>query len=235
MRKISILVIEDETAIRDMIRFSLPLTQFDMTEAENTKQAEELLAKQVADIIILDWMLPGKSGIDFIKWLKQHTIYKDIPIVMLTAKAEEESKIKGLESGADDYITKPFSPQELIARIKAILRRGPLISPGGIIKVGSLKLNVNTHEVSVETVILPLTPIEYRLLYFFMTHANRTYSRDQLITQVWGGNVYIEERTVDVQIRRLRDRLREHNYHNLIKTVRGAGYQLVGEVYETDG
>jgi len=233
MKKINILVIEDEAAIRDMIRFSLPVDNFNMLDAESTNAAERLLADHIPDIIILDWMLPGKSGIDFIKWLKLQALLKDIPIIMLTARAEEENKIKGLEAGADDYITKPFSPAELIARIKSVLRRGPLIAPEGIIQVNALQLDANKHQVTIENKSVELSPIEYRLLYFFMTHPNKTYTRDQLITLIWGGNVYIDERTVDGQIRRLRDQLKPHGYHNLIKTVRGVGYQFIGELDES--
>jgi two-component system, OmpR family, phosphate regulon response regulator PhoB len=232
LRKITILVIEDEAAIRDLIAFALPQTNFIIYDAENAKQAELVLADHIPDIILLDWMLPEKTGIELIRWLKQEKLLSNIPVIMLTAKAEEESKIKGLEAGADDYITKPFSPKELMARIKAVLRRGPLVSPEGTIKIQKLVMNVDSHEVWIDNQAISLSPIEYRLLYFFVTHANRTYSREQLIIQVWGGNVYIDERTVDVQIRRLRDRLKPFGYERLIRTVRGLGYQLIIEGHE---
>lgn len=225
--KIKLLVIEDENAIRDMIRFSLPQEEFDFSEAENVGQAIQLLGDRIPDLILLDWMLPGRSGIDFIKWIKQQENLKDIPIIMLTAKAEEESKVKGLKAGADDYITKPFSIAELIARIKTVLRRGPLVCPEGTVKIGELCLNTNTHKVRINQKLLELTPTEYNLLHFFLTHQNRTYTRDQIITQVWGPAVYIDERTIDVQIRRLRDRLKPFNYDKLIQTIRGTGYQFV--------
>lgn len=229
MKKISVLIIEDETAIRDMIRFSLPSKDFDVFESENITEAIRSIADHVPNIVILDWMLPGKSGLEFIQWIKEQDLLKEIPIIMLTAKAEEENKIKGLEAGADDYITKPFSTGELIARIKTILRRGPMVTTSGLIQVKDLCINVNTHQVTIGAEKLVLSPVEYKLLYFFMTHPNRLYSRDHLITLVWGGNVYIDERTVDVQIRRLRARLKPFGYHSFIKTVRGAGYQFVEE------
>ncbi len=230
MKKTMILIIEDEVAIRDMIRFSLPTQEFTMFEAESTLQAEKKLADQIPDIIVLDWMLPGKSGIDFIRWLKQQPLLQDIPIIMLTAKAEEENKIKGLETGADDYITKPFSPSELIARIKTILRRGPLVLPNGIIQIKELSLDTKSHQVIINNEKISLTPIEYRLLYFFLTHQNRVYSRDQLLTQVWSGDTFIDERTVDVQIRRLRSRLNPYGYDQMVQTVRGEGYQFTGNI-----
>ncbi len=224
--KTKLLIVEDEAAIRDMIRFALPVEEFELMDAENTTQTVRLLADQIPDLIILDWMLPGKSGIDFIQWIKKQENLKDIPIIMLTAKAEEENKIMGLMSGADDYITKPFSPKELIARIKSVLRRGTLVSPNSEIKIRSLVLNTDNHKVSVGKDILPLTSMEYKMLYFFMRHPNKTYTRDQLITQIWGVSVYIDDRSVDVQIRRLRDKLKNHGCHDLIKSVRGVGYQF---------
>lgn len=226
MNKIILLVVEDETAIRDMIRFALPKDEFIMLDAENTSQAQTILATQIPHLILLDWMLPGQSGIEFIKKLKQHELTNNIPVIMLTAKAEEENKIKGLETGADDYITKPFSPNELIARIKTVLRRGTLVMPDGIIKVKNIILNTYNHQVSINDDILKLTVNEYKLLQFFMSHQQKTYTRDQLITHVWGGDSYIDERSVDVQIRRLRDRLKPYGYQQLIKTIRGIGYQM---------
>ncbi len=223
---ITLLIIEDELAIRDMIRFALSPDEFIVLEADDIPAARRKLGEAIPDIILLDWMLPSQSGIDYIKELKIEPNYKEIPIIMLTAKAEEENKVKGLETGADDYITKPFSPAELIARIKTVLRRGPLVSPEGVIQVGKLSLNTHTHRVQVEQATIALTPNEYKLLQFFMTHPNRTYSRDQLITQVWGPSVYIDERSIDVQIRRLRARLRPHAYDKLIQTIREAGYQF---------
>lgn len=228
--KTTILIVEDEIAIKDMLRFAMEGVGFGLLEAENTHEAELQIAKQIPDLILLDWMLPGMSGIDFARKLKHHPQTKDIPIIMLTAKAEEENKIKGLETGADDYITKPFSPRELIARIKTVLRRGPLVTPEGMIQIGDLCVNTNAHQVTIKNHVLELTPREYKLLHFFVTHQERVYSRDQLLSQVWGGESDIDDRTVDVQIRRLRERLKLHCYDGHIKTIRGTGYQFTGKI-----
>lgn len=224
MKKISLLVIEDEPAIRDMLRFALPAAEFAVLDAETVAQATRLLADKIPDLIILDWMLPDKSGIEFIKWIKHRELLKDIPIIMLTAKAEEAQKIQGLTTGADDYVTKPFSPAELTARIRAILRRGLLASPENEITIGELILNTAKHKVSVRGEVIKLLPLEYKLLHFFLTHPNKIYTREQLITHIWGANVYIDERTVDVHVKRLRAKLKPYHYHEIIKTVRSAGY-----------
>lgn len=225
-----ILIVEDETAIRDMVRFALAPAGFEVIEARNVTEAETHIANQIPHLILLDWMLPGTSGIDFAKQLKQNHTTKEIPIIMLTAKAEESNKIKGLETGADDYITKPFSPRELIARIKTVLRRGPLVNVEGIIEVNKLHVNVNSHQVTINDELIDLTPNEYKLLHFFVTHQDRVYSRAQLLDQIWGGESDIDERTVDVQIRRLRSRLKPYDYDLCIKTVRGTGYQFSGSL-----
>ena len=224
-RKITLLIIEDETAIRDMIHFSLP-NEFESIDAEDVNKAMRRLSDRFPQLILLDWMLPGKNGIEFIKWIKQKEDLQDIPIIMLTSKAEEENKIKGLMIGADDYITKPFSPDELIARIRVVLRRGLLVSPSHEIKCGNIIMNTAKHIVTVQNETVALSPTEYKTLYFFMEHPDKTYTRDQLITYIWGGNEYIDDRTVDVQIRRLRNKLKKYNHHHLIKTIRGAGYQF---------
>jgi len=229
MKKINLLIIEDEEAIRDMLHFSLKNADFNILDAESAEKAVLILKNKIPDLIILDWMLPGKSGIEFVKWIRNETLLKNIPIIMLTAKAEEENKIKGLMLGADDYITKPFSIDELIARIKVILRRGVLISPENQIKIGQLTLDVERHSVNINNNQLKLLPIEYKLFYFFMTHPNKTYTRDQLIDHIYGRNIYIDDRTIDVQIKRLRDKLKPHHYDTLIKTMRGVGYCLVRE------
>lgn len=224
MKTISLLIVEDEEAIRDMLRFSLPAREYSLVNAETIGQAQLKLAEQIPDLIILDWMLPDKSGIDFIKWIKLKKDLKDIPIIMLTAKAEEAQKIQGLSTGADDYVIKPFSTAELMARIKAILRRGLLASPDSEIVYRSLVLNTSKHHVRINEQILTLTPLEYKLLYFFLTHPDKIYNRDQLLTHVWGGDAYFDERTVDAQIKRLRAKLKPFHYQNIISTVRGAGY-----------
>ncbi|KPJ68008.1 MAG: transcriptional regulator PhoB [Coxiella sp. DG_40] len=221
-----ILIVEDESHIRDMIRFALLTTEFRMFEAENTQQAQRLIADRIPSLILLDWMLPGESGIEFMRILKKEKTTQEIPIIMLTAKAEEINKIKGLDAGADDYITKPFSPRELIARIRAVLRRGSLVTPEGLINMKDLCINVKEHQVKIGKQLLKLTKNEYRLLHFFVTHQDRVYDREHLLTHVWGGDVFVENRTVDALIRRLRRVLRKYNYHKFIHTVRGIGYKF---------
>lgn len=224
-----ILVIEDEPPIRDMIRLALELADFEVMEAEDATKAEIQIANRVPDLILLDWMLPGISGIEFAKRLKQKKDVNDIPIIILTAKAEEENKIKGFEVGADDYVTKPFSPRELIARIKTVLRRGPSVVSENQIEISGISLNTVTQEVRVQEKPITLSPLEFRLLHFFMSHPNRVYSRDQLLTRVWGSDTECDERTVDVQIRRLRRAINQGDKLNLIETVRGAGYKFVSK------
>ncbi len=223
----SILVVEDEPEIREMLRYSLEIEGFDTREAGDCHEAEKLIAKRTPDLILLDWMLPNISGIKFAKRLKKNELTKDIPIIMLTAKAEEENKVKGLETGADDYVTKPFSPRELIARIRTVLRRGPMTSPDGIVKIGALEINNDSRNVQVNKQVVDFSPIEYKLLYFLATHPERVYSREQLLTFVWGGETYIDERTVDVQILRLRKILAKHGSEPLIHTVHGVGYKFM--------
>lgn len=230
MKVISLLLIEDELAIRDMLRLALPTAEFQLRTAENISQATQQLLEHLPDLILLDWLLPGKNGLEFLKWLRQQELYKNIPVIMLSAKVEEENKLKGLLTGADDYVTKPFSPAELKARIKTILRRGLLISPAGEIKMDSLAINVDLCRAYAAGEPLALTPIEYKMLHFFMLHPDKTFTRDQLISHIRGGNVYIDDRTIDVQIRRLRNKLKPYGYHQWIKTVRGSGYYFS---YET--
>ncbi len=232
IKKVTLLVIEDEEAIRDMLTFSLERNHFHVLNSENVEQAMHILMNTIPDVIILDWMLPGKSGIEFMKWIKRENFLKDIPIIMLTAKAEEDSKIHGLMSGADDYVTKPFSTNELIARIKTILRRGILISPKNEIKIKNMVFDIEKREVHIDNQLLKLLPLEYKLLYFFIMHPNKNYTRDQLITYIYGRNIYITDRTIDVHIKRLREKLRPFKYDILIKTVRGIGYCFVSEKYE---
>jgi two-component system phosphate regulon response regulator PhoB len=215
-----------------MLKFSLERNDFNVINAENIPQAEHVLMNTIPDVIILDWMLPGKSGIEFLKWVKKENYLKDIPIIMLTAKAEEDSKIHGLMSGADDYVTKPFSINELVARIKTILRRGILVSPKNEIKVKNMVFNVEKREVYIGTQLLKLLPLEYKLLHFFIIHPNKNYTRDQLITYIYGRNTYIEDRTIDVHIKRLREKLRPFKYDSLIKTIRGVGYCFIRDLNE---
>ena len=221
----TILIVDDEAAIRDMIAMALELAGYRYLEAANVQDAHAAIIDHRPDLILLDWMLPGTSGVQLARRLKQDPITRELPIILLTAKSEEDSKIQGLEAGADDYITKPFSPRELVARLKALLRR---TTPDGIEKpvtVDGLTLNPASHRVHADDQELQLGPTEFRLLQFFMTHQERAYTRDQLLDQVWGGNVYIDERTVDVHVRRLRKTLGPR-HESLIQTVRGLGYRF---------
>ena len=225
-----ILVVEDEAPIRDMIKFVLEQSEYDVIEAEDYDVALESVTEPYPDIIVLDWMLPGGSGIQLAKKLKQHEHTKDIPIIMLTARGEEEDKVRGLDAGADDYVTKPFSPKELIARIKAVLRRTSPTSNEEPISYSGLTLDPVSHRVTSHGHALKLGPTEFKLLHFFMTHSERVYSREQLLDNVWGTNVYVEDRTVDVHIRRLRKAISGHGHENMIQTVRGSGYRFSSKV-----
>jgi two-component system phosphate regulon response regulator PhoB len=225
----NILIVEDELPIREMVGFAVGNAGFEVSEAADAHQAQVAIANQLPDLILLDWMLPGMSGIELARRLKRTDTTRDVPIIMLTARGEEESKVKGLEAGADDYVTKPFSPRELVARIKAVLRR---VAPEGDherLEAGGLALDAAGHRVVADGAEVHLGPTEYRLLQFFMGHPERVYSRSQLLDRVWGGNVYIEERTVDVHIRRLRKALAPYGYDGLVQTVRGSGYRFSGQ------
>ncbi|MDC0482165.1 phosphate regulon transcriptional regulator PhoB [Gammaproteobacteria bacterium] len=220
-----ILIIEDEIAVREMLTFTLKNNGFETFEAGNSEEALNIVSKNNINLILLDWMLPDKAGIDIARSLRASIETKELPIIMLTAKSEESDKIMGLESGADDYITKPFSPKELIARIKALLRRSAPQTDMEVVIFGSINLNPMTHKVKDGDKNIILGPTEFNLLHFFMTHPERVYSRAQLLDFVWGTNVYVEERTVDVHILRLRKSL-ESETSKYIQTVRGAGYRL---------
>ncbi|MDG4555049.1 MAG: phosphate regulon transcriptional regulator PhoB [Candidatus Competibacter sp.] len=221
-----ILIVEDEQPIREMITFALAGVGYEVREAADARQAQAAISERLPDLILLDWMLPGISGIDFARRLKKEDLTRELPIIMLTARAEEEDKVQGLESGADDYVTKPFSPRELVARIRAVLRRGGPAAEDEILRANGLSLDLASHRVSAGDALLEVGPTEYRLLEFFMSHPERVYSRGQLLDRVWGSNVYVEERTVDVHIRRLRKVLEPFGYEALIQTVRGAGYRF---------
>ena len=221
-----ILIVEDEKPIRDMIAFGLRRAGFDVREAEDCSAARASIADQRPDLLLVDWMLPDQSGLELTRSMKRNKDTEDLPIIMLTARADEHDKVTGLEGGADDYVTKPFSPRELLARIQAVLRR---TSPGGgaeTLEAGGLVLDTAGHRVTAGEQSVQLGPTEYRLLSFFMAHPERVYSRNQLLDRVWGGNVYVEERTVDVHIRRLRKALEPHGLDSLVQTVRGAGYRF---------
>ena len=219
-----ILIIEDEFAIREMLTFVLEQNGYSVIAKESYNDAQQALLHESPALIILDWMLPNMSGIQIAKKLKQSDSHKSTPIIMLTAKSEEDDKIQGLGVGADDYITKPFSPKELIARIKAVLRRTQPTATDDPIEIVGLRLDPISHRVTVDSKELHLGPMEFKLLHFFMTHQERVYSRDQLLDNVWGTNTYVEDRTVDVHIRRLRKALETHD--KLIQTVRGSGYRF---------
>ncbi|MEY3219415.1 MAG: hypothetical protein RIT27_772 [Pseudomonadota bacterium] len=221
-----ILIVEDEAPIREMLRIALNRAGFNIIEAADAQQAHAHIFEQLPMLILLDWMLPATNGIEFANRLKKDNFTKDIPIIMLTAKTEEADKIRGLEIGADDYITKPFSPRELIARIKAVLRRAAPDNAADCLTIKNLKLFLNEHRLTIDDHDIHMGPTEFRLLHFFMTHQDRVYSRAQVLDHVWGGNVYIEERTVDVHIRRLRKSLEEQGYDSLVQTVRGVGYRF---------
>lgn len=226
-----ILVVEDEQAIREMIVFHLSRAGFETLEAGDCRSARELLADERPDLALIDWMLPDISGLELTRLLKREKEYEDLSIIMLTARAEERDKISGLDGGADDYITKPFSPRELIARIQAVLRRSS--SRGDeTVMAGVLELDNAGHRVLSAGKEIKLGPTEYRLLQFLMTHPDRVYSRTQLLDRVWGANVYVEERTVDVHVRRLRKALSEHHADDYLQTVRGAGYRFSTRISE---
>lgn len=230
--QINVLVVDDEKPIRDMICFALRQSEYNCTQAEDAEAAYDEICKARPDIILLDWMLPSMSGIDFARMLQSKDIYQDIPIIMLTAKTEESDKIKGFNVGCDDYITKPFSTRELIARIKAVLRRCQGREPGAVLSIDRLSIEPGSHRVQIDDNEIHIGPTEYRLLKFFMTHTERVYTRAQLLDYVWGETTYIEERTVDVHIRRLRKLLEPYNMDYLIQTVRGAGYRLSEKTVE---
>ncbi|WP_375752751.1 phosphate regulon transcriptional regulator PhoB [Vibrio sp. HN007] len=221
-----ILVVEDEAPIREMLCFVLEQKGYQAVEAEDYDTAINKLCEPYPDLILLDWMLPGGSGINLIKHLKRDELTRNIPIVMLTARGEEEDKVRGLEAGADDYITKPFSPKELVARLKAVIRRVTPTALEDIIDVQGLRLDPVSHRVTVNDDAIDMGPTEFKMLHFFMTHQERVYSREQLLNNVWGTNVYVEDRTVDVHIRRLRKALESDGHDKLIQTVRGAGYRF---------
>jgi len=238
-----ILIVEDEPAIRDMVAFALRKAGMEPAHAADARSAQGMIAERVPDLILLDWMLPGMSGLDLARRLRREDLTRDVPIIMLTARGEETDRVGGLEAGVDDYVVKPFSPRELIARINAVMRRTHGVDGDGIVSAGALRIDSDAHRVYVRQsasaaaaqggpaeaaheTIVPIGPTEYRLLHFFMTHPERVYSRSQLLDYVWGGSVYVEERTIDVHIRRLRKTLEPYGCQDLVQTVRGAGYRF---------
>jgi two-component system phosphate regulon response regulator PhoB len=222
----TVLVVEDEPAIQELIAYNLKQAGHQPLRANSAEEALRLVQDALPDLVLLDWMLPGLSGIELARRLRADKRTKSVPIIMLTAKVEEQDKLAGLDTGCDDYITKPFSPRELNARVKAVLRRRAPQMTDDLVQVGTLRLDPATHRVSANGEPVHLGPTEFRLLHFLMTHAERVHSRAQLLDRVWGDHVFVEERTVDVHIRRLRKALEPSEHDTLIQTVRGAGYRL---------
>ncbi|HEX6612300.1 MAG TPA: phosphate regulon transcriptional regulator PhoB [Rhodanobacteraceae bacterium] len=212
--------------MRDMVAFALRRAEMEPLHAADARAAQHAIAEQMPDLILLDWMLPGTSGLELARRLRREEATRDIPIIMLTARGEETDRVNGLEAGVDDYVVKPFSTRELLARIRAVLRRTQGDDGSGTIEVGSLRVDGPAHRVYAHGEPVQIGPTEYRLLHFFVTHPERVYSRAQLLDHVWGGSVYVEERTVDVHIRRLRQTLEPHGLDGMVQTVRGAGYRF---------
>ena len=230
MPKHTVLIVDDEAAIRDMLCIALEAADFNVLDAENAQQAHAAIIDKQPDLVLLDWMMPGTTGLELLRRLKRDDLTARIPVIMLTAKAEEDSKISGLDAGADDFIPKPFSPRELISRVKAVLRRVGREELQEPISIGQLVFDPIGHRVSIADQAINLGPAEYRLLQFFLTHQERVYSRDQILDYVWGGNVYLDERTVDVHIRRLRKAISVAGHENYVQTVRGAGYRFSAQL-----
>lgn len=230
MPKHTVLIVDDEAAIRDMLCIALEAADFNVLDAENAQQAHAAIIDKQPDLVLLDWMMPGTTGLELLRRLKRDDLTAKIPVIMLTAKAEEDSKISGLDAGADDFIPKPFSPRELISRVKAVLRRVGREELQEPISIGQLVFDPVGHRVSIADQAINLGPTEYRLLQFFLTHQERVYSRDQILDYVWGGNIYLDERTVDVHIRRLRKAISVAGHENYVQTVRGAGYRFSAQL-----
>ncbi len=231
MAEATILIVDDEAAIRDVVGITLDLAGFETIKASNAHEAHVSIVDQKPDLVLLDWMLPGGSGIELARRLRRDEITSNIPIIMLTAKASEDNKVQGLNEGVDDYVTKPFSPRELVARIKTVLRRVNGKDRDKSLQVFDLKLDPTSHRVTIEDRLVEMGPTEFRLLKFFMQNQEKVFSRDHIQTSVWGANVYLEERTIDVHIRRLRKALSSIDktsidYSKLIQTVRSAGYRF---------
>ncbi len=224
--RVKILIVDDEAAIRQMVCLALTQAGFTCIEAADANEAQARILEHTPDLVLLDWMLPGTSGIEYCRRLRREKLTRDLPVIMLTARTEEEDKVRGLDSGADDYITKPFSIRELLARVKACLRRVAPHAADTVLEVSGLRLDPVAYRVMAHGRKLNLGPTEFRLLHFFMSHPERVHSRERILNGVWGDNVYVEERTVDVHIRRLRRALTETGHARLIQTVRGAGYRF---------
>ena len=225
----NVLIVEDDVDIRDMLRFSLEREGFHITEAEDAENAIRLLDQPGIDVALIDWMLPGMSGVEFVRRLRLDDHTKELPLIMLTDRGEERDKLRGFDVGADDYLTKPFSPKELVARIRAVMRRSAN-SEDDLLSIGELSLDTQAHRLVLAGEPIHVGPTEYRLLEFLMRNPERVFSREQLLDRVWGRNVYVEDRTVDVHVLRLRKLLAKQNYDRHIQTVRGAGYRFSTKV-----
>ncbi len=221
-----ILIVDDEPAIRDMVAFALRTGGFEPVAAADAMEAQTAIADRLPDLILLDWMLPGTSGLELARRWRREALTREVPIIMLTARGEENDRVGGLEAGVDDYVVKPFSTRELLARIRAVLRRSREDDEDGNVRIGDLRIDGAAQRVYAGDTPLGIGPTEYRLLHFFMTHPERVYSRAQLLDHVWGGSVYVEERTVDVHIRRLRKVLEPVGLDGMVQTVRGSGYRF---------
>jgi len=226
MSKDTVLIVEDDSALNEMIRFVLDRNGFHAMQAENVSMADSCIANQIPDLVLLDWMLPGASGIEYAQKLKSHPLTADIPIIMVTAKGEEEDKVRGLDHGADDYVTKPFSNNELMARIRAAIRRSKPQKMGKALFHASIKIDPSSYTLEIDQKLVDIGTKEFQLLYLFLRKPGRVYSRGQLLDKIWGKDSYVDERTVDVYIRRLRAILEKHSQGKLIKTIRGVGYRL---------
>lgn len=225
-RRKTVLIVDDEAAIREMVSLALETAKFNVLEASDSQEGRAIIIDSQPDVVLLDWMMPGTTGLELLRRLRRDPLTEKIPVILLTAKTSEDSKITGLDSGADDFISKPFSPKELVSRIRAVIRRSTVTEPSEPIKVGEMLFDPESHRVSICDEPVEIGPTEYRMLQFFLTHQERVYSRDQILDHVWGPNVYLDERTVDVHIRRLRKAISVAGHEKYVQTVRGAGYRF---------
>ena len=226
VRRKTVLIVDDEAAIREMVSLALETAKFNVLEASDSQEGRAIIIDSQPDVVLLDWMMPGTTGLELLRRLRRDPLTEKIPVILLTAKTSEDSKITGLDSGADDFISKPFSPKELVSRIRAVIRRSTVTEPSEPIKVGEMLFDPESHRVSICDEPVEIGPTEYRMLQFFLTHQERVYSRDQILDHVWGANVYLDERTVDVHIRRLRKAISVAGHEKYVQTVRGAGYRF---------
>ena len=226
VRRKTVLIVDDEAAIREMVSLALETAKFNVLEASDSQEGHAIIIDSQPDVVLLDWMMPGTTGLELLRRLRRDPLTEKIPVILLTAKTSEDSKITGLDSGADDFISKPFSPKELVSRIRAVIRRSTVTEPSEPIKVGEMLFDPESHRVSICDEPVDIGPTEYRMLQFFLTHQERVYSRDQILDHVWGANVYLDERTVDVHIRRLRKAISVAGHEKYVQTVRGAGYRF---------